>query len=102
MTTTARPEVQVASELRDLIPRFLANRRLDVGLLRDALARGDSDAARRVGHSLRGVGGGYGFDEITRIGAEVERLARTGAVEAIRPLVTELESYLERVEIRYV
>jgi HPt (histidine-containing phosphotransfer) domain-containing protein len=63
-----RHSVRVASELRELLPRFLANRRLDLEQLREALARGDFEEARRIGHSLRGAGGGYGFDEITRRG----------------------------------
>lgn len=95
-----RPRVRVAAELRDLIPRFLANRRLEVEQLRGAIARGDREAARRIGHGLRGVGGGYGFDEISRIGGEIERSARAGGAR-LAALADELANYIEEVEITF-
>jgi HPt (histidine-containing phosphotransfer) domain-containing protein len=97
---TTRHSVQVAGELRDLIPRFLANRRMEVEQLRDAVARGDLEAARRIGHGLKGVGGGYGFDEISRLGAEIERRARAGGQD-LAALARELADYLDGVEITF-
>lgn len=97
---TARLSVEVAGELRDLIPRFLANRRAEVDALRAAVARGDPEAARRIGHTLKGVGGGYGFDEITRLGAAIETAARAGG-DGLRALADELAEYLDRVEITF-
>ena len=95
-----RPRVQVAAELRDLIPRFLANRRVEVEQLRGAIARGTLEEARRIGHGLKGVGGGYGFDEVTRIGTEIEHCARAGGTGLDR-LARELAEYLESVDITY-
>ena len=95
---TVRHRVQVSGELRDLIPRFLANRRLEVGQLGDAIARRDFEAARRIGHVLKGVGGGYGFAEITRLGDEIEHCARAGGA-GLEVLARELAEYLERVDI---
>jgi HPt (histidine-containing phosphotransfer) domain-containing protein len=92
--------VRVSGELRDLVPRFLANRRLEIGELDAALARGDLEAARRIGHSLRGAGGGYGFDEITRLGARIEAQAKSGGKD-LPEIVRELADYLDSVEITY-
>jgi HPt (histidine-containing phosphotransfer) domain-containing protein len=92
--------VQVSDELRDLIPRFLANRRLEVRQLGDAIARRDLEAARRIGHVLKGVGGGYGFDEITRLGTAIEKCARAGGA-GLEELARELAEYLESVDITY-
>jgi len=86
--------------LRDLVPRFLANRRLDVEQLRDAAAQRDFEQARRIGHVLKGAGGGYGFDEITRIGAEIETLAKDSD-ERFAALVGELADYLDRVDVTF-
>jgi HPt (histidine-containing phosphotransfer) domain-containing protein len=93
-------QVQVSRELRDLIPRFLANRRVDIAQLDDAVARGDLEAARGIGHSLRGAGGGYGFDEITRLGAEIEACAKAGG-DGLPALVRELAEYLDSVEVTF-
>lgn len=95
-----RHRVEVSAELRDLIPRVLANRRLEVEQLRGAIARGDREAARRIGHGLKGVGGGYGFDEISRIGGEIERGARAGGAR-LAALADELANYIEEVEITF-
>jgi HPt (histidine-containing phosphotransfer) domain-containing protein len=96
--STVRQCVRVSSELRELIPGFLANRRLDVAQMRDALARGDFDAVRRIGHALRGAGGGYGFPEITRLGAEIESRAKARDPGLAEP-VTALAEYLDGVDV---
>jgi HPt (histidine-containing phosphotransfer) domain-containing protein len=95
---TTRHSVEVSGELRDLIPRFIANRRTEVGQLRAAVGRGDLEAARRIGHAMKGVGGGYGFDEITRLGTEIERDARAGGAH-LAALADALAEYLDTVDI---
>jgi HPt (histidine-containing phosphotransfer) domain-containing protein len=97
---TARHRVRVSGDLRDLIPRFLANRSADVAALDAAIVRGDLEAARRIGHVLKGAGGGYGFDEITRLGAEIEACASAGGA-GLERLARELAGYLASVEITY-
>jgi HPt (histidine-containing phosphotransfer) domain-containing protein len=98
---SVRPCVRVSDDLRELIPRFLAHRRRELDELRAALACADLETVRRLGHGLKGVGGGYGFDEVTRIGAELERAGREGRLPAAEALVRELAEYLDTVEIRY-
>lgn len=70
-----RIEVRVDSELRELIPGFMENRRRELEMLRADLADRRFDAVRKVGHTLAGVGASYGFDDISRIGRELERVA---------------------------
>jgi HPt (histidine-containing phosphotransfer) domain-containing protein len=96
-----RHSVEVSGELRELIPRFLANRRAEIALLRGAIARGDLETARRIGHALKGVGGGYGFDEVTRLGTEIERDARAGG-QSLAALAEALAEYLDNVDITFV
>jgi HPt (histidine-containing phosphotransfer) domain-containing protein len=97
--TQPRFSVRVSSELRHLIPRFLANRRGELDELRGAVARNDLEAARKIGHTLKGAGGGYGFDEITRLGGEIERRAVRG--EDVGALVDALADYLAGVEVTF-
>lgn len=93
--------VRVASELQPLIPRFLANRRTEIASLERAVESRDAETLRRIAHGLKGVGGGYGFDEITRIGAQIEGYAKAGNDEAARPLIHALKRYLEDVEVSF-
>lgn len=91
--------IRVDPELASLIPGFLDNRRKDVTLLLDAVTRGDFETARIVGHSMKGSGGGYGFDGITDIGGKIEVAAKLGDPVAIRAQADALSRYLARVEI---
>jgi HPt (histidine-containing phosphotransfer) domain-containing protein len=91
--------VEVDEEILDLVPGFLENRRKDVDRIREAAASGDFATARRLGHSMKGAGGGNGFNRITEIGAVLEEAAERGDVATIERELGELASYLERVEV---
>jgi PAS domain S-box-containing protein len=91
----------VDAELEDLMPGFLDNRRRDVVRFREALARGDYESIRILGHTLKGGGGGYGLDTITRIGREIENAAQEKKTENIKKYIDELSDYLDRVEVVY-
>ncbi len=93
--------VYVDSDLEDLIPVFLENRQKDIKELSDALAEGDLEKIRVIGHTLKGIGGGYGFDRITEIGASLERAAKENRKNEIEKLLKDFKDFLDRVEVRY-
>ena len=93
--------VHVDAELEDLIPGFLENRQEDIRSIREALEKDDYETIRTLGHSMKGSGGGYGFDGITDIGLHIENAAKEKNVEEIRRWLGELLHYLERVEVVY-
>lgn len=68
--------------LTALLPIFydLASQTLDTA--RTAIDRGDLDEARRHGHSLKGSAGSYGFPELARAAAALERAADAGNANA--------------------
>ncbi|MDO8547581.1 MAG: Hpt domain-containing protein [Nitrospirales bacterium] len=88
-------------DLADLIPGFLENRRKDVAAMLAALGTGDLQAVRVLGHSMKGAGGGYGFDAITDIGGALELAANSADREEIRKQIGELSTYLDQVEVIY-
>lgn len=100
MSTSIR--VRVERELSTLVPRFLANCRRDADVLAKAIAQSDLDTTRKIGHSLRGVGGGYGFAEITRLGAVIEAAAKAGDTKAALNAVNAFQAYLKAVQVEYV
>ena len=91
--------VKVDPDLADLIPGFLENRRKDITAMQAALEQGDFETVRVLGHSMKGAGGGYGFDAITDIGAALERAAKDRNRESIGKSLRDLSSYLDRVEV---
>jgi len=93
--------VTVDGRLRALAARFLSNCGRDLQRLRAALEGSDLAATRAIGHSLRGVGGSYGFEEITRIGRAIEEQSMRGDAAGVSGLVAQLEDYLSRVHPEY-
>ena len=93
--------VKIDRDLEDLIPGYLENRRKDVVSIREALKNNDLDTIRIIGHSMKGSGGGYGFDRITEIGKSIEESARDMDREGIAGHIDELSRYLTRIEIVY-
>jgi HPt (histidine-containing phosphotransfer) domain-containing protein len=91
--------VTVDPDLADLIPGFLGNRRKDITAMQTALEQGDFETVRVLGHSMKGAGGGYGFDAITEIGAALELAAKSKNADAIRLRTADLAAYLDRVEV---
>jgi len=94
--------VKVEAEIKDLIPNFLANRRKDIAALERALVTRDYRSCQDIGHNMKGVGGGYGFDDITTIGIRLEAAAKNNNDEEIAACLAFVRDYLERVEIVYV
>ncbi len=101
MMTTDQISVVVDRELEDLIPGFMQRRREDVAALRSSLAAEDMETIRICGHSMKGTGGGYGFDEISTIGSAIEQAAIAGDKAAISEMTDRLEAYLEAVVITF-
>jgi len=93
--------VRIDKDLEDLIPGYLQNRRKDIDAIEEALNRGDYEAVRVLGHSMKGSGGGYGFDAVTDIGRKIEDAAKIGDARAIRSGREELAGYLEKIEVTY-
>ena len=93
--------VTVDEDLEELIPGFLENRGNDVQLLREAISGEDFTRIQSTGHSLKGVGGGYGFDGLSEIGASIEIAAKEQNMPQIEQLVDQMADYLERIEVVY-
>ncbi len=93
--------VKIDIDLEDLIPGFLENRQLDLQKLEQALGDQDFETLRSIGHNLKGVGGGYGFHDMTAIGAAIEEGARENMLEIVNENVIKLSDYLSNIEIVY-
>jgi HPt (histidine-containing phosphotransfer) domain-containing protein len=92
--------VSVDPQIAAIVPRFLANRAADVDKIRAALAGADFEAIRIAAHGMKGAGGGYGFPEISRLGAAIEDGARQCDAATITALVASLEAYLGCIEVK--
>lgn len=92
-------QVKVDPDLEDLIPGFLSNRTGDLATLREALGAENYQSIQSIGHSLKGVGGGYGFTGMSEIGAAIETAAKQQQLEELKALIEQYGSYLDAVEV---
>ena len=93
--------VHVDADLEDLIPTFMQRRRDEVAVLRERLAGDEFDMIRIMGHTLKGTAGGYGFEQLSQIGAAMEKAAMQEDAATIEACANEMEDYLDRVQVQY-
>ncbi len=93
--------VTVAKDLEDLIPTFMKNRGKELETLRAALAAGDFEQLRQIGHRMKGVGNSYGFEKVSQLGKQIEDGAKASDRAALGAQIGEYESYLASVKIVY-
>lgn len=85
--------------LESLIPRYLERRRADLTTIRQAVEAGDFEAITMIGHSMKGSGGGYGFDLVTECGGRIEDAAGVGDAVGVLAATELLEHYLDTVVV---
>ena len=93
--------VTVAKDLEDLIPTFMKNRAKELDTLRTALAGGDMEQLRQLGHRMKGVGNSYGFEKVSVLGKQVEDGAKSGDRAGLEAAISQYAEYLARVKIVY-
>lgn len=93
--------VHIDTDLEDLVPGFLKNRQKDLEMLEKVIQENDFESLSSIGHNLKGVGGGYGFLEITEIGAAIEESAKAANLEVASENIKKLSYYLSHLEVIY-
>ncbi len=96
-----RVTVLVDSDLEDLVPGFLENRRKDAAALTRAAKARDVKTVRLLGHRMKGDGGGYGFQEISEIGEALEQAASRQDWKVIAQKTEALTAFLAQVDVVY-
>jgi signal transduction histidine kinase/DNA-binding response OmpR family regulator/HPt (histidine-containing phosphotransfer) domain-containing protein len=81
--------------MRPIIAEFVDGLPDEVLKIQQFLEADDLPALQRVAHQLRGAGGGYGFDAISSLAANVEDAIRAGADR--QSIVDQLNSLIELI-----
>jgi HPt (histidine-containing phosphotransfer) domain-containing protein len=93
--------VSIEKDLEVLVQRFLARKREDLDSARIALAAGDYETIRRIGHDLKGAGEGFGFPELSAFGAALEGSAIFRNERALGEQLTAVEQFLARLRVTF-
>lgn len=96
-----RTTIHADPDLKELIPEFLRNRHNDIMVIHDAVIQCNFETVRILGHSMKGSGGGYGFDTISDIGLAIEQAAKNKDPEEIKKQTTKLAIYLDNIDVVY-
>ncbi len=91
--------VRVDEDLIELIPPYLSNRRKDIEAVSRALGDEDYESISTLGHTMKGSGGGCGFDRISDIGSGLEEAAMGQDAARVRRWLDKLQDYLNRVQV---
>jgi len=64
--------------MKKIIVEYIEGLPMEVAKMQEMIDRNDLPSLKRVAHQLRGTGGGYGFDSITDLAADVENAIKEG------------------------
>lgn len=84
---------------RQLLMRYLDRKQTDLANIEQAIAAGDYEQARRIGHNLAGSGAAYGFVRVSVLGQQIEAAARQRSSADLLDTVAQLREFLEGVVI---
>lgn len=98
----SKNKVYIDSDLEFLIPQYLENREEDIKELEKLLKKSEFNQIRIIGHSLKGSGGGYGFDYLTELGSQIEKEAELKNEKNLKEITSQLKKYLDNLEIIYI
>ena len=93
--------VWLEKDLEELVTRFLRRKEAEVQRMRAALLEDDFESIARAGHDLKGAGEGFGFPELSILGAKLELAARNRDKERLESHFATMERYLKRVQVRF-
>lgn len=91
--------VYVDPDLEPIMGRYLELRQEEQLRMEQALADGDGETIRLLGHKMKGTGTSYGFVRLTELGTAIETAGREGDLSTAARLIAEACSYMENVEI---
>lgn len=85
-------------EIEDLLPVFVAARQNDIASLEHLCSTQNYPVIARIGHTIRGSGGSFGFPAISTLGNLLQQAARAENDAQIVVLVAHLRTHLTAVE----
>ena len=93
--------VHVDPDLSDIIPLFMENTLKDIDSIKFAVSEKDVETVRRISHSMKSYGSGYGFDYVSRAGKTMEAAAINNDLSGVEEVLTDLKNYLDSVTVAY-
>ena len=87
--------IQIPEGMEEMARGYLTSREKEVSVFRGLMDQSDLDGIRKLAHNLKGTGTSYGFPDITRLGAAIERAAKASDKPEASREIAALFSYIE-------
>lgn len=87
------PKITIPEEVRQ---KYIERRKKDLADCRLALTNADFKCFAFIGHQIKGNAVTFGFDELTPIALEMEKLAVEKNVDNLHKLLDRFEAFLKR------
>lgn len=88
-------------DLEELMERFFKNSNADVFKMQAALDAKDYETLRRLGHTAKGTGYGYGFKGMGDIGQQLELAAKDDDYLKSQKCIDKMAYYLANVKVEF-
>jgi CheY-like chemotaxis protein len=95
-------DVEIDSDLQDLIPSLLNDKRAELETIGEMLKANDYDRIQKMGHKLKGAFNMYGFKFPGEISSSIEEAAKRKDYDGIKNKMELLHEYLGKIRIKYV
>ncbi|MCE1247314.1 MAG: ATP-binding protein, partial [Firmicutes bacterium] len=92
--TVFRQKKELDPEILELLPMYIENLHIQLADYKEALVVQDFSQIRMIGHSMRGNGSIFGYNEISAIGAQVENAALSEDLPLLEKLFDQFEKAL--------
>jgi len=85
-------------EFADIVRQFIVKLPDAINTIETTYHARDWQTFREAVHNLKGMGGGFGFPQLTEHSAEIENLLNQDAYTAIAPVIAELQHLARRIQ----
>ena len=88
-------------EFQELIRQYIQYLAENLPELKQNLAAKDLLKIQKFGHNLKGSGGGYGLNDMSKVGQQIEETAKAQKVDQLDELITKFEELLDAAKNKY-
>lgn len=88
---------KLESELAELVPEYLKNRKAELGELRKFVENSDYKKIETIGHRLKGNAKSYGFEDLGKLGSLLETASKNKDLSQAVTIIGDMEKLLDQV-----
>lgn len=93
--------VKIDKDLEEIIPMFLDNRHKDLTEIQEHLDSSNLKSIEVIAHKLAGNAGSYGFTDLGKIGADMEKACQETSTEKVRELFELYKNFMDDLVVEF-